>query len=47
MLMTLDIFSNLKFNFDCLEALFYKNKVNKYGVDIVKKETRQEDVISF
>ena len=38
MLMTLNIFSNLNFNFDCSEALFYKSKINSHGVYIINKK---------
>ena len=32
MLMKLNVFSNLKFNFDCNQALFHKSKINTHGV---------------
>ena len=28
----LNVFSNFKFDFDCTDALFYKSKINSYGV---------------
>ena len=36
--MTLNVFSNFKFNFDYTEALFYKSKINSHGVYIIKKK---------
>ena len=37
MLMALNVSSIFKFNFDCIQALFYKSKKNIYRVYIVKK----------
>ena len=45
--MTLNILSSTKFNFDCIEALFYKSKINNYSVYVVKKETRKEYSVHF
>ena len=33
--------------FNCTEALFYKSKINSYGIYIVNKETRKEDFVHF
>ena len=38
MLMTSNVFSIFNFNFDCIEAKFYKIKINSYGVYVVKKK---------
>ena len=45
--MTFNAFSIFNFNFDCMESLFYKSKINIYGVYAVKKETRKEDFVYF
>ena len=47
MLMTLNVFSNSKFNFDCTEALFYRSKINIHGVYVIKKKKREEGLIQF
>ena len=41
MLMASNVLSTLKLNLDCAEILFSK-KTNRYGVHVVKKETRLE-----
>ena len=46
MIMTWNVFSNIRFNFDFIEALFYNSK-NKCGFYVVKKETRKEDFVHF
>ena len=47
MLMILNVFLIFRFNFDCTEVLFYKIKINGYGVYAIKKETRKEDFITL
>ena len=47
MLITWNIFSTFKFNFDCNEALFYKSKIYSYGVYVSKKEKRKEHFVCF
>ena len=47
MLMTWNVFSNTKFNFKRIEALFYKSEINNYGVYVVNKETRKEQICTF
>ena len=47
MLMTWNVFSNTKFNFKCIEALLYKSEINNYGVYVVNKETRKEQICTF
>ena len=42
MIITLNVFSNFGFNFDCTEALFYKSRINSDGVDVIKKKKREE-----
>ena len=39
--MTLNIFSIFKFDYDWIEAIFYKISINSYGVYVFKKETRK------
>ena len=41
MRMTLNVLSMFKFNFDCIEALFYKSKINSHGVYFTKKKKRR------
>ena len=41
-LMIFNIFSIFKFNFYCTESIFYKSKLNSYGVYVVKEEKRKE-----
>ena len=36
--MTLNFFSNFKFDFDCSEAIFYKIKINSHGVYVINKK---------
>ena len=45
--MTVIVFSNFKFNFDCTVALFYKSKINSHGVYVTKKKTREEYFIKL
>ena len=45
MLMTLKVFSNFKFNFYWTVAIFYRSKMNGYGVYVLKRENRQEGFI--
>ena len=47
MIMALNVRSILKFYVDCTEAPFYKSKINRYGVYVVKKEARQEGYVYF
>ena len=42
MLMTSNVFSNFKFNFDFTDALFYKIKINSHGVYVTKNKKREE-----
>ena len=46
-IMTLNVFSNFKFNFNCNEALFYKSKINSHGVYLTKNKTREEGFFQF
>ena len=43
----IETFSIFKLNFDCTKAIFYKSKINSYGIYVPKKETRKEDFIHF
>ena len=47
MLMTLNVSSIFKCYLDCTEALFYKIKINSYGVYVVKKETKTEYFLHY
>ena len=47
MLMKLNVFSTFKFDSDCIEALFYKIKIDGYGVSGFKKEKRKEYIVHF
>ena len=38
MLITLNVFSGFKFDFNCTDALFYKSKINSHGVYVTKKK---------
>ena len=40
MLMTLNIFSILKFYYDSNKALFYKVKINSHGIHVINKEIK-------
>ena len=46
MLITLNVLSIFRFNFDCTVALFYKSKINIYGVYAARKEKRK-DLFTF
>ena len=42
--MTLNVFSNSRFNFDWTVALFYKSKINSHGVYVIKKKKSKRKV---
>ena len=45
MLITLNVLSNLKFNFDLTPALFYRSKIIIHGVYVIKNKNREEGFI--
>ena len=45
MLMTLSVFSNIKFNSNRIKKLFYRIKINSYGFYVIKKITGEEGFI--
>ena len=47
MLMILSVFSNFKFNFDWNLLLFYRNKINSYGVYVINNKTSEEGFIQL
>ena len=47
MIMTLHASLIFKLNFDSIEKIFFKNKINIYDVYVVKKITRQEGFTSL
>ena len=47
MLMEWYVLSVLKLDFYCTEEIFYKRIINKYGVYVTNKETRQECFVHF